>query len=99
MGLETSFVDAGDASAVDGAIRENTRVIFVETMGNPKLNVPDIMAISSVAKKHGVALYPFFLEGVAADQSLNLADGIHPNEDAQAQLLDNVWPALRPLLQ
>jgi acyl-CoA thioesterase I len=45
------------------------------------------------------ALLPFLLEGVAAEPSLNLSDGIHPNEQGQRRLADNVWEVLRPVLQ
>lgn len=45
------------------------------------------------------AVVPFFLEGVALDPALMQADGIHPNERAQPVLLENVWPALEPLLR
>ena len=38
------------------------------------------------------------MEGIATNRAMFQADGIHPNEDAQPQLLDNVRPALRPLL-
>ena len=51
-----------------------------------------------LAKANKVALVPFFMEGIAADLSLFQADRIHPNEQAQPRLLDNVWPALKPLL-
>jgi len=52
-----------------------------------------------LAKKHGIANVEFFLEGVALDESLMQADGIHPNAAAQSKLLDNLWPALKPLLK
>jgi acyl-CoA thioesterase I len=56
---------------------------------------------ADVAKAERAALVPFFLKGVA-DGLLPLAlfqpDRIHPNEKAQPMMLDNVWPALRPLL-
>ncbi|WP_274620190.1 arylesterase [Herbaspirillum sp. C7C2] len=51
-----------------------------------------------LAKANKVALVPFFFEGIAADLSLFQADRIHPNEQAQPRLLDNVWPHLKPLL-
>jgi acyl-CoA thioesterase-1 len=55
----------------------------------------------SVAREHKAALLPFFLKGVA-DGTDPLrwfqSDRIHPNEKAQPLMLDNVWPALRPLL-
>ena len=46
-----------------------------------------------------VAGIPFLLEGVALDEALMQGDGIHPTAAAQPRLLDNVWPALEPLLQ
>jgi len=52
----------------------------------------------AVAREMRVALTPFLLEGFADDMSLFQADRIHPNEKAQARMLDNVWPQLRPLL-
>lgn len=51
-----------------------------------------------VAKIEKVSFVPFFLEGVGGHDNLMQADGIHPNQQAQQQLLDNVWPALTPLL-
>jgi len=57
---------------------------------------------TSVAKAEGAALLPFFLAGVAdgpdADKMFQ-ADRIHPNAQAQPRMLDNVWPALKPLLK
>ncbi len=46
-----------------------------------------------------VALVPFFLDGVALDPVLMQDDGIHPTVAAQPRLLENVWPALAPLLE
>jgi len=51
-----------------------------------------------VAKDENARLVPFLMEGIATNRAMFQADGIHPNEDAQPQLLDNVWPTLRPLL-
>jgi acyl-CoA thioesterase-1 len=51
-----------------------------------------------LARESKVALAPFLLDGIAEDLTLFQADRIHPNERAQARMLDNVWPALRPLL-
>ncbi|MFG6177115.1 arylesterase [Halomonas sp. THAF12] len=52
-----------------------------------------------LAERYEVALVPFLLEGVALDESLMQDDGIHPTAAAQPALLDNVWPALAPLLE
>jgi acyl-CoA thioesterase-1 len=51
-----------------------------------------------LADKHGVAFYPFFLDGVALDPGLNQADGIHPNAAGVAILVERIVPALEPLL-
>jgi len=53
-GIETTFVDAHDLQAVEGAIRENTRAIYLETLGNPNSDIPDIDAIAEIAHKHGL---------------------------------------------
>lgn len=53
----------------------------------------------SLAEEYDVALVPFLLEDVALDNTLMQSDGIHPTADAQPIILDNVWPALEPLLE
>jgi acyl-CoA thioesterase-1 len=52
-----------------------------------------------LAKKHDVPLYAFFLEGVAADRSLNQGDGIHPNEKGVAIIVERLAPELRRFLE
>jgi len=52
-----------------------------------------------LAEKHQVALYPFFLEGVAADPELNQADGIHPNARGVAEIVKRMSPAVKVLLR
>ena len=51
-----------------------------------------------VAKRNGVPLVPFLLEGVAAQARLNQADGIHPTAEGQRVIADLLWPHLRALL-
>ena len=53
-GIETSFVDAHNLSEVEAGIKEDTRAIFLETLGNPSSDIPDIDAISEIAHKHGI---------------------------------------------
>ena len=55
-GVTTTFVDAHDLAEVEGAIRENTKAIYLETLGNPNSDIPDIDAIASIAHKHGLPL-------------------------------------------
>jgi len=52
-----------------------------------------------LAKKHDVALYPFFLDGVAADPALNQRDGIHPNKAGVAVIVKRLAPHVRRALQ
>ena len=55
-GINTTFVDAHNLSEVEGAIQENTRAIYLETLGNPNSDIPDIDAIAEIAHKHGLPL-------------------------------------------
>ena len=55
-GITTTFVDAHNLEAVEGAIQENTRAIYLETLGNPNSDIPDIDAIAEIAHKHGLPL-------------------------------------------
>ncbi len=52
----------------------------------------------TLAQKHNVAFYPFFLEGVAADPSLNLDDGMHPNPEGIARIVAGVVPLVEALV-
>ena len=53
---------------------------------------------ADLAEQKQVPLVPFFLEGVGGVPGMMQADGIHPTQAAQAVLLDNVWPTLKPML-
>ena len=55
-GVETTFVDAHNLAEVEGAIKENTRAIYLETLGNPNSDIPDIDAIAKIAHAHGLPL-------------------------------------------
>ena len=55
-GIETTFVDAHDLSKVEGAIRPNTKAVYLETLGNPNSDIPNIEAIAAIAHKHGIPL-------------------------------------------
>jgi acyl-CoA thioesterase-1 len=52
-----------------------------------------------LAKRHRLPLVPFFLDGIALDDSLMQDDGLHPNAAAQPKLLEQTWPRLEPLLE
>ncbi|MBR6914689.1 MAG: O-acetylhomoserine aminocarboxypropyltransferase/cysteine synthase [Treponema sp.] len=53
-GITTTFVDAHNLSEIEGAIKDNTRAIYLETLGNPNSDIPDIDEIVKLAHKHGL---------------------------------------------
>ncbi|MBP5533519.1 MAG: O-acetylhomoserine aminocarboxypropyltransferase/cysteine synthase [Lachnospiraceae bacterium] len=53
-GIETTFVDAHNLAEVEAAIKDNTRAIYLETLGNPNSDIPDVDAISEIAHKYGL---------------------------------------------
>lgn len=55
-------------------------------------------AYRQVAEKHGIALYPFFLEGLPGKPELIQTDGLHPNADGVATIVQNIMPAVEALL-
>lgn len=54
--IETTFVDAHDLTEVEAAIRPNTKAIYLETLGNPNSDIPDIDAVAVIAHKYGLPL-------------------------------------------
>ena len=67
FGITTTFVDPSDPENFQKAAQENTRVFFVESLGNPKLDVLDLKEISKYAKEHKV---PFFVDNTVATPAL-----------------------------
>ena len=56
FGITASFVNIHDLAEVENAIRENTRAVYIETLGNPNSDIPDIDALAELAHKHGLPL-------------------------------------------
>ena len=56
FGITTTFVDAHNLKEVEEAIKENTRAIYIETLGNPNSDIPDIDAIAAIAHRHNLPL-------------------------------------------
>lgn len=56
FGITASFVNIHDLTEVEAAIRENTRAIYIETLGNPNCDIPDIDALAELAHRHGLPL-------------------------------------------
>lgn len=55
-GITATFVNAHDLKELEGAIQENTRAVYLETLGNPNSDIPDIEAIAEIAHRHGLPL-------------------------------------------
>lgn len=56
FGVSTTFVDAHNLEELEGAIKPETKAIYIETLGNPNSDIPDIDAIAEIAHKHGLPL-------------------------------------------
>lgn len=56
LGITASFVNIHELEEVEAAIKENTRAIYIETLGNPNCDIPDIDALSELAHRHGLPL-------------------------------------------
>lgn len=77
-------------------------VLLAGMMAPPNLGEDYAAAFNPIypelAEKHGALLYPFFLDGVAADASLNQADGIHPNAAGVAVIVERIVPSVEALI-
>lgn len=72
FGIEVRFVDSSDPANIEAAIDENTRLVYTESIGNPKNNVDDYPAIAAIAHKHGI---PYIIDNtVSAPPILNPFD-------------------------
>lgn len=78
------------------------KIVIAGMMAPPNLGPEYTKAFNGMyprlAKKHNAALIPFLLENVGGIPELNLSDGIHPNEEGQKIVAENVWRVLQPLL-
>ncbi|CAG8868812.1 Esterase TesA [Pseudomonas fluorescens] len=90
------------ASMIDRSRASGAKVLLLGMRLPPNYGVRYTTAFAQVyetlASEKKVPLVPFFLEGVGGVPELMQADGIHPAQGAQGQLLENAWPAIKPLL-
>lgn len=90
------------AAMIDAAKTAGAKVLLLGMQLPPNYGVRYTEAFARVytqlADEKQIALVPFFLEGVGGHPELMQADGLHPAAAGQKRLLDNVWPALKPLL-
>ncbi len=85
------------------AARDKTPVVLFEMRIPPNYGAVYTrlfhQTFQQLADNNNVTLLPFFLDGVAGNEKLNQADGIHPTAEAQPLVFQNIWPFLKPLLQ
>jgi acyl-CoA thioesterase-1 len=104
-GLRGLPVESTKANLSDIIRRAKARGITVLLTGmeappnhGPAYTAQFRQTFADLARDHEVAFVPFYLEGVAGNPSLNIADGIHPNAEGAAIVAKTVWSALQPLL-
>lgn len=104
-GLSVDSMRANVQAIIDRvrAASPNVRILLIGMEAPPNLGTRYTSEFRKVfpelAGRNGAVLLPFLLEGVAAVDSLNQGDGIHPNAAGSRRLAETVWSALRPLLE
>ena len=104
-GLQVEALEQNIQKVIDRirAKRPSAQIALVQMEALPNLGSGYTSGFRDVfprlAKKNNVVLLPFLLEGVAGVRELNQSDGIHPNEEGERRVAQNVWKALKPLLQ
>jgi acyl-CoA thioesterase-1 len=89
--------------AILAALQEKGIATLLAGMKAPRNMGQDYVAefdaiYPELAEKHGVLLYPFFLQGVAQDPDLNQSDGIHPNAEGVAVIVEHILPKVEQLI-
>jgi len=101
-GLKVTETKKNIASAIELAQKENIQVILAELKAPPNYGAQYTKNFSqifpSLVKMYKIRLVPFLLEGVAGHKNLNLADGIHPNEQGHQVIAENIFQAIKDLL-
>ncbi|SDG99055.1 acyl-CoA thioesterase-1 [Pseudomonas flavescens] len=101
-GLPPSQLQQNLASMIDASRESGAKVLLLGMRIPPNYGERYTTAFAKVyddlASEKNVPLVPFLLEGVGGVDTLMQEDGVHPAVEAQPQLLENVWPTLKPLL-
>lgn len=77
LGIDVRFADGDDADSIESLIDDRTKVIYVETIGNPRFNIPDFERLSSISEKHGVPIVVDNTFGAAGYLFQPLKHGAH----------------------
>jgi acyl-CoA thioesterase I len=102
-GLPVKDAEANLAAMITAIRTAKAKVLLVGIMMPPNYGQQYATGFAQMyqrlATRHKVPLVPFLLDGIALDAKLMQADGLHPNALGQPRVLENVWPALKPLLE
>lgn len=101
-GVAPATVEKNLDAMLEKLTRKDVAVLLAGMRAAPNLG-PDYQAafdsiFPRLAQKHGVALYPFFLDGVAADSGLLLDDGMHPNAQGVDRMVERVLPSVERII-
>ncbi len=77
LGIDVRFADGDDADSIESLIDDRTKAIYVETIGNPRFNIPDFERLSSISEKHGVPIVVDNTFGAAGYLFQPLKHGAH----------------------
>ncbi len=96
--LPVDAMEANLAAIVEGAQAEGVHVMLLGMLAPPNLGARYTEAFAAVfprlAERYGVPLYPFFLDGVAAEPAYLNPDGIHPNAEGVAVIVERILPSI-----
>ena len=84
-------------------VNPSARVVLVQMEALPNMGAAYTKRFHDIfpalARQNGLTLLPFLLQGVAGDPQLNQADGVHPNDEGERRVAENVWHGLLPVLR
>jgi acyl-CoA thioesterase-1 len=102
-GFPPNVIESNLASMIEKVQNSGARAVLVGMQIPPNYGQRYTEMFAGIYPKlsdqYDTALVPFFLDGIYNQAGLMQDDGIHPTEEAQTQLLENVWPVLKPILQ
>lgn len=102
-GFPPNVIESNLASMIEKVQGSGARAVLVGMQIPPNYGQRYTEMFANIYPKlsdrYDTDLVPFFLDGIYNEDNLMQADGIHPTEEAQGRLLDNVWPVIRPILQ
>ena len=101
-GLPTETTRANLDAILERLMRDDTPVLLTGMLAPPNMGPDYANAFNAIfpdlAKKYQTVFYPFFLDGVATNPDLNMADGMHPTAEGVAIIVDNILPSVYKLL-